>query len=119
MSQPMASAKPGWGGDALLSFVDSRVDGGGEMVAVAGPPDHRRETDVVELPTEERCIERGSRGRIAGVQIAEVPASGRVGELGSQPPSRLPQAEAAPRGSTQAANRPPDPASADAASMNV
>ena len=26
----------GRGGDALLSFVDSRVDGGGEMVAVAG-----------------------------------------------------------------------------------
>jgi hypothetical protein len=28
------------------------------------------------------------------VQIAEVPAAGRVGELGSEPPSRLPQAEA-------------------------
>jgi hypothetical protein len=56
----MASAKPG--GDALLSFVDSWVDGGGEVVTVAGPPDHRRESDIVEFVEGRDQIRAGSVG---------------------------------------------------------
>src|SRR6478672_9691023 len=93
----MASAKPG-GADALLPFPDSGVDGGGEMVTIAGSPDHRHEPEVVELPTEQPRIEPDGCRRVAGVQVAEVPTAGCVGELGAQPPSWLPQAEAcAPR----------------------
>src|SRR5260370_41531898 len=86
--------KAGRGGDVFLPVPDSRVDGGGEMVAVAGAPDHRREADVVELPPEERGIEPDGSGRVAGVQIAEVPPARPVGELVFQPPPPLPQTEA-------------------------
>src|SRR3954466_5224244 len=83
-----------WSGDVGLPFPDAGIDGGGQMVAVAGPTDHRRETEVVKLPTEQLSVEVGRRDCVAGVQIAEVPTAGCVDQLGARSPPRLPQPEA-------------------------
>lgn len=76
-----------------LSLLDIRVDGGGQVIAVAGHPDHPGAAVGIHLPTEQRAIERDRLIGVGGVQVAEVPRVGSVDQLGTEPAARLPQVE--------------------------
>ena len=100
--------------DPRLALADGRVDGGLEVVAVARAADHRREAEVLHRPAEHVGVE-GDRVRLVGVQVAEVPRSRLVDDLGSGVLAGLPQAEGDarrdPAGSRTGPNGPTSPGS--------
>ena len=79
-----------------LSLVDARIDGRGQMVAVARDLDHGRETHVDEDPAEDLLVERLLGLGIGGPQVAEVPRAWRVRDLCTEAVLRLPQPELHP-----------------------
>src|SRR5687767_6767661 len=64
-----------------LTLADSRIGRRSEVIAVAQFADHGRETEVVELPAEDTCVEGDRRFRVRGVQVTEVPGAGSVRSL--------------------------------------